>query len=296
MRRDSEGHDVRLVADSGDVLGESPVWDPRTSQVAWIDAAEQSAINTLDWGTHATTRHILPTRCTAIGLTSRPGEYVAALGDAVGIIGGDGSVRSRVPLPLPSADYATNDGGCDAAGFFWLGTSTRSRQPLAGSLWRFDGTAVEPFGGGYTLSNGLAWNPDGTAFYHADSLEYVVRRNLWDDAGQRRDESDFVSLTESDGLPDGIALDEEGGLWIAFWGPGEVRRYDSDGNLDRTLHLSVPNVTAVAFGGPDLSTLLITTAQSSDDDGLTAGAGSLYAIEVGVAGAEPLYFNGNRPA
>ena len=79
----SAGGDVRRLVASGDMLGESPVWDPRTEEVVWIDAHESSALNTLDWRTGKHRRRSLPVRCTAIGLSANPGEYVAALGDGV---------------------------------------------------------------------------------------------------------------------------------------------------------------------------------------------------------------------
>lgn len=281
---------LRNVAASGDAVGESPVWDPRTNQVAWIDSGEPSSLNTLDWATGVHVCQPLTTRCTAIGLTGTPGEYVAALGTNVGVINTSGDVLSSIPLGGMNSDSATNDGACDPFGNFWLGTTTSSREPLAGSLWKFDGSTVEALAHGYTLSNGLAWSPDKSGFYYVDSLERVVRRMTWD--GVRIGQVDFLEFTEKDGLPDGIALDTEGGLWIAFWGPGEVRRYEASGTLDLRIEIPAPNTTAVAFGGSDLTTLLITTAQSQVGDSVVAGTGDLYACEVGFSGVAPMFFGG----
>jgi sugar lactone lactonase YvrE len=143
---------------------------------------------------------------------------------------------------------------------------------------------------GYTLSNGIAWNAEGDVFYHADSLERVVRRYQWDHDRGSVEESGRLEFTEDDGLPDGIALDIDGGLWIAFWGTGQVRRYDHSGSLDCVLELPVPNSTAVAFAGDDLSTLLITTAKSTRDGFVAEGSGCLYACEVGIQGIDPMIF------
>ena len=282
---------VRNVAASGDAVGESPVWDPRTNQVAWIDSGEPSSLNTLDWTTGVHVCQPLTMRCTAIGLTGTPGEYVAALGTNVGVINSSGDVLSSIPLDLATSDAATNDGACDPFGSFWLGTTTYSREPLAGSLWRYDGSTVEALAHGYTLSNGLAWSPDKSGFYYVDSLERMVRRMTWD--GERTGQVDFLQFTEKDGLPDGIALDTEGGLWIAFWGPGAVRRYDSSGTLDVQIQLEVPNTTAVAFGGDDLSTLLITSARSYDGDTVVDGSGNLFACDVDFSGVAPMLFTGS---
>ncbi len=286
----SAGGDVRRLVASGDMLGESPVWDPRTEEVVWIDADESSALNTLDWRTGKHRRRSLPVRCTAIGLSANPGEYVAALGDGVGMIDRSGSVLSNVALRGEGPDSVTNDGACDPAGSFWFGTTTRSRTPLAGSLWRFDGTTVGAVGAGYTLSNGIAWLPDASSFFHVDTFEYVVCRDVWDPVGGRLDENVFLEFCADDGLPDGVALDGGGGLWIAFWGVGEVRRYDPDGRLDLRIRLPVPNVTAVTFAGPDRSTLVVTTARSIEGGVPVKGSGDLYAYDVGVAGSEPMVF------
>ena len=285
---------IRRVAESGDILAESPVWDPRTRQLAWIDAAESSALNTLEWSTLVHRRVALSARCTAIGLTDTPGEYVGAFGDGAGIVDGSGEVLSLVPLGPSSTGTVTNDGACDPSGTFGLGTTTDARVPGAGSLYRFDGESVHHVSDGYTLSNGIAWTPDGAGFYHVDTLDRVVRWSLWDDRLRELRQTDFLTFAESDGLPDGIALDAEGGLWIAFWGAGEVRCYAETGRLVQTVSVPVPNVTAVAFGGPALETLFISTARSTPDPKEPDGSGDLYACDVGVAGAEPLVYTGKR--
>ena len=286
--------DIRRLVRSGDVLGESPIWDPRTEVVVWIDAHESSALNTLDWRTGDHGRRPLPVRCTAIGLGAVPGEYVAALGDSVGMLDRSGAVLSKVAIRGEDAEPITNDGACDPAGNFWFGTTTGTRTPFAGSLWRFDGATIHKIAAGYTLSNGIAWFPDATSFFHVDSFEYIVRRNGWDPTTGRLDETPFVRFSADDGIPDGVALDTDGGLWIAFWGTGEVRRYAPDGELDVRLRFPVPNVTAVTFAGADRSTLVVTTARSTVDETPLHGSGDLYACDVGIAGAEPMFFGGKQ--
>ena len=210
----SAAGNVRRLVASGDVLGESPVWDPRTEEVVWIDAHESSALNRLDWRTGKHIRRSLSVRCTAIGLGATPGEYVAALGDGVGIIDRSGSVLSKVALMGQGADSVTNDGACDPAGSFWFGTTTRSRTPLAGSLWRFDGTTVGAVAAGYTLSNGISWLPDASSFFHVDTFEHVVRRDVWDPVGGRLDETVFPGVLR--------------GRWTSRWGGTRYRRLAVD--------------------------------------------------------------------
>ena len=277
----------RVLAPSGDDLGESPVWDPRTGTVAWIDASEASVLHRLDWRTGAHSRYPLATRCTAIGLGPVPDVYVAALGDAVGLLDSRGFLLEKVGLGDGPSAALTNDGACSPDGAFWFGTTTPSRQPLAGTLWRYDG-GITPVATGYTLSNGIAWQEDGETFYHVDTFERIVRRNKWDPGQGHLDEEVFLTFAEQDGLPDGMALDIEGGLWIAFWGTGAVRRYDPDGHVDHEIRFPVPNVTAVAFAGDDLSTLVVTSARSAEDGVPVDGSGHLYACDAPVSGLAPM--------
>ena len=278
----------RVLVPSGDDLGESPVWDPRTGTVAWIDASEASVLHRLDWRTGAHSRYPLATRCTAIGLGPVPDVYAAALGDGVGLLDSHGLLLEKVGLGAGPSGALTNDGACSPDGAFWFGTTTRSRQPLAGTLWRYDGGGITPVATGYTLSNGIAWLEDGETFYHVDTLEHIVRRDKWDPGQGHLDEEVFLTFAEEDGLPDGIALDIEGGLWIAFWGTGAVRRYDPDGHVDHEIRFPVPNVTAVAFAGDDLTTLVVTSARSTQDGVPADGSGHLYACDAGVPGLAPM--------
>ena len=278
----------RVLVPSGDELGESPVWDPRTGTVAWIDASEASVLHRLDWRSGVHSRFPMPTRCTAIGLGPAPDGYVAALGDGVGIVNSRGLVLEKVALGGDPTGRVTNDGACSPDGTFWFGTTTHSRQSLAGDLWCYDGSRVTPVATGYTLSNGIAWLEDGKTFYHVDTFERIVRRNRWDPYRGHLQEDEFLTFEEEDGLPDGIALDIQGGLWIAFWGTGEVRRYHPAGHVDHVIRLPVPNVTAVAFAGANLTTLIVTSARSTGNGLPAEGSGHLYACDVGVAGLAPM--------
>ena len=210
--------DWRVLVPSGDDLGESPVWDPRTGTVAWIDASEGSALHRMDWRTGAHSRYPLATRCTAIGL-GPPDAYVAALGDGVGLLDSRGSLLEKVGLGDGPSGALTNDGACSPDGAFWFGTTTHSRQPLAGTLWRYDGAGIASVTTGYTLSNGIAWLEDGETFYHVDTFERIVRRNRWDPDRRRLDEDLFLTFDEEDGLPDGIAPTSREGCGSPSGGP-----------------------------------------------------------------------------
>ena len=107
---------------------------------------------------------------------------------------------------------------------------------------------------GFTVPNGMAFSPDNRAKYFADSGQRVIFRLDFDLAlGTVRNRRVFVEVPDTDGTPDGMAIDSKGGLWVAHWDGWCVRRYTPDGRVDRTLALSVPRPTSVAFGGDGIA-------------------------------------------
>lgn len=164
----------------------------------------------------------------------------------------------------PELPTQFNDGKCDTRGRFVAGTA--SRLPgHAGTLYRIDtdGTKHQLFNG-IGMSNGLDWSPDDRFFYHVDTSAQTVTRYLWDsDAGVPHDPILFIDIPSNQGLPDGLSIDQQGYLWLAVWGSGQVRRYSPEGQLVETITLPTPNVSSCTFGGPNLSDLYITTAAQS---------------------------------
>lgn len=183
-----------------------------------------------------------------------------------------------------------NEGGCDPQGRLYVGTMAYDVAEGAGTLWRFDAdggvaAALEHV----TISNGLQWSADGgTAFYN-DTPTRRVSRYAFDGAtGAFSDRTTVVDLEDGAGNPDGMAIDEEGGLWVALWDGAAVRRYEPDGTLTEVVELPCRNVTACAFGGSDRRTLYITTSRDGRPEGaIEPEAGSVFAIETGVTGARP---------
>ena len=167
-----------------------------------------------------------------------------------------------------------NDGGCDPQGRFYCGTMAYAETPGAGTLYRLD-----PDGGvsvtlrDVTISNGLQWNRAGDTVFYADTPTGRVDRFDFDPAsGAFTDRRTFTEISGG-GYPDGMAIDEEDGIWVALWGGSAVHRYDRAGRLDLVVDLPVSNVTACAFGGPELRTLYITTSRAGPRPGRPAGRG-----------------------
>jgi len=163
------------------------------------------------------------------------GAVLVALADRLALVDlVDESVRTLVRLPHGPA-MRSNDGACDAAGRFWIGTMGLDHTPGAGALYRYDGRLQRVLDE-VTLSNGIGWSRDDTLMYYIDSP--VQRVDLFDfelASGQIDDRRPFVSIDERDGIPDGLTLDDEGGVWVALYGGSRVHRYDESGQLDAVL-------------------------------------------------------------
>jgi sugar lactone lactonase YvrE len=171
-----------------------------------------------------------------------------------------------------------NDGACDSAGRFWAGSMRLDEAPAGGCLYRLDPDhRVETICEGVTISNGIAWSPDDTLLYYVDTPTGAI--DVFDfDPGTGSAVGRRV-LARVDGHPDGLVVDAEGCLWVAFWGGGQVRRYSPQGELAEVIDVPAARTTKAAFGGPDLSDLYITTAAGDEPH-----AGGLFVARPGVAG------------
>jgi sugar lactone lactonase YvrE len=230
-----------------------------------------------------------------------------ALPDAAGgVIAGVGrELRALPPSRLLAAvepdrlDNRFNDAACDARGRLWAGTMSTTRRPGAAALYR-----VTPEGelsvalSDVTISNGLDWNLDATRLYYVDSTTQRIDAIDFDlDRGRLGRRRSFAAVSVEAGLPDGLTVDAEGGVWIALFGGGAIRRYAPDGRLDFELGLPVTNPTSMAFAGSDLGDLYITSAKhrlSAEQLAREPLAGSVLRVRPGVRGRLPHRFGAGR--
>ena len=284
-----------LLVDAGASLGECPRWDAARERLWWVDI-DAGRVHDLDPATGDQVSHELGRKVGAIAPRRGGG---AVLATAAGFEAFDPATGTAAPLAsvdMP-AGVIMNDGACDPAGRFWAGTVAEDERPGAGSLYRLDaGGAVHAQLADVTISNGLGWSPDGTLMYYVDTATGGVDVFDFDVAagalaGRRR----FVDVPERAGYPDGLAVDDDGAVWVALWEGAAVNRYLPDGRLDRTVSLPTTHVTACAFAGPGRTTLFVTTAAGYLDPAARAEqphAGALFAVDVGVGGPAAAAFAG----
>lgn len=285
---------MRCVQAANATLGESPLWDPVAACLYWVDI-KRPAVYRYEPAKGQTGVWPLPQAVGCVGLAGL-GRLVVA--DAAGIAWLDlrSGVLDRIADPEPELSLNRfNDGKVDRAGRFWAGTVYDHSPRPVGSLYRIDtDSGITRIASGFTCPNGIGWSPDNRTMYFTDSLLRTIWAYEYDlatgDLGARRI---FAQLAESDGLPDGLTVDSEGYVWSAVWGGWRVIRYAPDGVIERVVSMPVQNPSSCMFGGPDLQTLYVTSANIAlNSCELQAGplAGGLFAIETGVIGVEERLF------
>lgn len=279
--------DVELVLDARAELGEAPVWDARSGRLIWVDITA-GVIHRTDPTTGADdTLHV--GRTVGAAVPAADGRMTIAVDDGFWFADLETGELERI-APIPASDeLMMNDGKTDGAGRFWAGTKDAQESRPLGTLYRLDpDRSVTPMVDGVTVSNGIGWSPEGSTMYYIDSPTHAVDVFRFDPSSSSiAERRRLVDLPEEWGLPDGMTVDEDGFLWIAFWMGSAVRRLDRDGNLVTELELPVSLVTSCAFGGLLLDELYVTTARiglSEDQLRTEPNAGAVFRFRPGVRG------------
>ena len=279
--------------------GEGPLWDDERQQLLLVDIPTGDV---LTWDPESAKQparqHVAP----AVGAVRlrAGGGLVAGTRTGFALVDHGGTVRELDPL-WPDTDLRMNDGTCDSAGRFWCGSMSEDdeRGPGHGALWCLDPItlAARVALAGVTVSNGIAF-ANGNGFAAGSSRAFYVdsptRRVdvLQIEADRVVDREPWASVEIGEGVPDGICLDAEGGLWVAIHDGAAVVRYDSQGRLDAVLEMPVGRPTACTFGGADLDVLYVTTSAVDSPDDERGSAGALFAVRPGVRGLAAYRFAG----
>ena len=277
-------------------LGEGALWNPESVRLYWTDI-EGQALHVFDPNTGHDRLYPTGARIGTV-VPMHNGRALVALQTGIHEINlTTGQLTCRA-APVTDRYLRFNDGKCDPAGRFWVGTFDLQQRLHAGTLYRHD-----PDGRTHVMlrritnSNGIAWSLDKTTMYYIDTPTLAVQAFDYDDAtGTIANPRVIVRIPQGSAVPDGMTLDAEGKLWVALWGGGAVHRYDPvTGALLRVVLVAAPFTSSCAFGGPGLKTLFITTARG----GLLPSqqqeyplSGNLFAVEPGVAGVPAFFFGG----
>lgn len=277
---------VEQILTTPDVLGEGPIWHVDEQTLYWVDI-EGGAVSRWTPVTGHYERMTLGMKVGCIAFRAGGGLMVGAE-HGIGLCSGFGDpvhLLSNNIAYQPAGDRF-NDGAADRQGRFWAGSM--SQQPI-NNLYRMDHDgSIHIMESGLRISNGIGFAPDDRTMYLSDSGEGVVYAYDFDAAhGTISNRREFFRATPAEGVVDGLTVDSAGYIWAAFWDGWKVVRFAADGTVDQTIQMPVQRPTSVAFGGPNLDELYVTSARVDLSDDELAGqphAGHLFRILPGVRG------------
>jgi len=267
------------------ILGEGSIWHPSENVLYWIDITgcklhrfdPETGINTsVDTGSMIGT--VVPAE----------GHFSVVMATEDGIIGitPDGERELLAPYPASEPeDNRFNDGKCDPAGRFWVGSMSKKETKGAGNLYCYDGKELKLKIPEVSISNGIVWTADAKTMYYIDTPEMAVFAFDFDNTtGELSNRRIAIKVPKDAGYPDGMTIDNEGMLWVAMWNGAAVIRFNpSTGKMMEKTEMPALNITSCAFGGNDMKTLYITTARQ----GLTEKqleqypmSGSLFSVNM----------------
>lgn len=286
--------EVRCVANVGAVLGEGPVWVPGDGALYWVDIKGRKIFRFDEAG--ALQQWDTPFRVGS--LAPRDGGGFIA-GTERGFAEIDLAAGRFEPFFHPEADQPDNrfnDGKLDREGRFWAGTMDDTERRSTGALYRLDsGRQCSRWDEGYSVTNGPAFSVDGRRMYHNDSGRQTTYVFDLDAEGTPSNRRLFARYGEGDGYPDGMTVDAEDCLWIAFWDGWCVRRFSPAGECLATIRVPVQKPTSLAFGGAAFDRLYITSASiglSDSDRAIQPCAGGLFMLDSGTTGLADTPFAG----
>jgi len=262
-------------------LGEGPLWHPERGQLFWFDILGKRLLSRMGEHDHAWQ---FDAHVSAAGWIDRRTLLVASESTLFRFDIETGQSSDICPLEAGDATTRSNDGRADPWGGFWIGTMGKSAAPGAGAIYRFYKGKLTRLFSEITIPNAICFSPDRARAYFTDTPRQQIMVQGLDATGWPEGAPElFVDLAPEGLMPDGAVVDAEGCLWNAQWGAGRVARYAPDGRFLSAIDCPASQTTCPAFGGPDLSTLFVTSAA----DNLAAPKptdGQTFQFEMAVGG------------
>jgi len=289
--------EVKILIQSNNLLGEGPAWDSSTKELLWVDI-ENRTLNIFQTETGVESQFHFEHRLSAIvPIEKNPGKYILALQNGLAIF--DRTTETLEYFSDCEKDLANNrfnDGKCDPAGRFWIGSMDLDAVAGKGTLYCVDNDlTITKKISGLSISNGMAWTKNGETIYFVDSpTQLVAKFDFEIKTASISNKKIVIEIPESMGVPDGICIDSENMLWVASWGGACITRWNPEtGKLLQKVEVPAKNVTSLCFGGKDLDTLFITSARTGlnreelDEFPLS---GSVFSYQPDVGGLIPKFY------
>jgi sugar lactone lactonase YvrE len=285
-----------VVHDAPMLVGESAIWHEVESALYWVDI-EGYTVNRLHAASGKFTSWKMGSNPSALAIDDNNFLVVATRHGLLRLNTTDGSEKPIADAPYDPAKVRFNDGRVDPKGRFWIGTMYEPRDQPAAEMYVLDKDQLRrAWSGGMTNSNGLAWSLDGRTMFHADTTTHRIDCYDFDPATGEQSNRRTIVIFPSDksaadygGRPDGATIDSEGMYWVAMFEGARILRIAPNGEIVREIKLPVKCPTSVAFGGPDLRTLYITSAshgRSKEELEQYPLSGKVLCLKMDVAGRE----------
>jgi sugar lactone lactonase YvrE len=284
--------EILVLFDDPMQLGECPLWHAGEEALYWIDIAG-FAVHRLYPASGVHCAWPLPSEPGCIAHCAGGGLIVAMRSGLALLDTGNGSLMPLMDAPYDTSTTRFNDGRCDAAGRLWTGTLYEPRDQPLGSLFCVERGVIRNIGNPVTVSNGVAFSIDNRTLYHTDTSAHVIRAYDFDVAtghvGSGRIFKQFSTDKSQNygGRPDGAAVDSEDAYWCAMYEGGRILRLSPSGEVLCEIRLPLRCPTMIAFGGPDLRTLYVTSARHNRPQAELAQyplSGCVLALQVDVSG------------
>lgn len=272
------------------ILGEGPLWHPLRGQLFWFDIMGRKLHTRTARGAQS---WALDELSSAAGWIDADTLLIATERRLATFDIETGATKTVAPLEADNPVTRSNDGRADPWGGFWIGTMGKNAETGAGAIYRYYRGEVRKLFPEISIPNSICFAPEGKCAYFTDTVTGKIMRSELDaETGWPSGTPEvFLDLT-ADGLnPDGAVTDAEGSIWVAQWGASRVAAYGAGGRLIKTVGVDAPQPSCPAFGGPDFSTLYVTTARENLDAATIAkhpSSGMVFmALDAGRGRAEP---------
>ncbi|WP_114779315.1 SMP-30/gluconolactonase/LRE family protein [Botryobacter ruber] len=286
--------EATLVLDAKATLGEGAIWHPEEKKLYWVDI-EGKALHIFDPATNQDKQFPTSARIGTV-VPVAGGCALVALQNGIHKMDTETGELTFITNPLQEPDIRFNDGKCDPAGRFWVGTIALDAREGAAVLYRMRrDQSMQQMLDGVTNSNGICWSLDAKTMYYIDTPTLAVDAFDFDNiSGKLSNRRTIIHIPKGEGQPDGMTIDAEGKLWVALHGGGAVTRWDPEtGKLLQKVTVPAPNTTSCAFGGENLEVLYITTAREGLNEqelNQYPQSGGLFAVKPGVQGIPADFF------
>ena len=294
-------HEIQCIHQCNAVLGEGPIWDWRSGDLFWLDIRRQRICRFNLALARQTGQWVLPERVGCVALTTDARVLAVANGMTVSLLQLETGALQPFAAPRQAGTiYRLNDGAVDARGRFWINSMIDDyyspEKFTGGRLFRIDPDGcAKDMGLDLKLPNGIGWSPDNSKMYLNDTVDLATYVFDFDaESGLLSGQNVLIRHDGSHGMPDGMAVDADGNIWIAEWDGWCIQQFSPSGALLQTVSTPVRRPSSVAFCGEALGVLMFTSATvdfKTCDYLESPDAGGLFRLNPGVSGRRENLFS-----